>query len=153
MLQVGACRCSYAHTRAKEHMGRSREWSGHHIRDSQVTMLSHNPRNDKAMVIDGATGRILADKYKVKLNGTAKRQREVASAIAQKGFFAVRFSADCFLPGGRQDGHLQAFPGTSAPVSLVAVKLANQGPMQAPGSGTAGRPAARLFVTSSAVEF
>ena len=113
-------------------------------------MLSHNPRNDKAMVIDGATGRILADKYKIK--GAAKRQSEVASAIAQKGFFAVRFSADCFLPGGRQDGHLQAFPGTSAPVSLVAVKLANQGPMQAPGSGTAGRPAARLFVTSSAVE-
>ena len=73
------------------------------------------------MVIDGATGRILADKYTIK--GTAKRQSgEVASAIAHKGFFAVRFSADCFLPGGRQDGHLRAFPGTSAPVS-VAFKL------------------------------
>ena len=75
------------------------------------------PRSDKAMIIDGNTGRILADKYEIK-----GIQGEAASAVvAQKGFFVLQFSKDIFLLDGHRDGHLEAFPGTSAYVS-VAIK-------------------------------
>ena len=71
---------------------------------------------DKAMVVCGTTGRILASIEKGDKRAGAKLQ--AASAIAQEGFIAIECSEDICTPGGDMWGVMQVFPGTEGYVGV-----------------------------------
>ena len=75
------------------------------------------------MVICGSSGRILADGFSIhdtrKGLNSGGMKLQSASAIAQKGFFAVKVSADICGPGAsKEEGDMNAFPGTREYVSV-----------------------------------
>jgi len=85
---------------------------------------------DLGLFVEGTTGKILADHYKVDLytrdadhNGGSKHVS--ASAIGMKGCLAIKCSEDCCMSNGRGKGELKVFPGTKLPVSVDVKPNAN----------------------------
>ena len=78
---------------------------------------------DKAMVICGESGRILANKWAVsdisQGDDTQGTKHQAASAIAQKGFFAIKCSDDSCSVDGRAIGDFNIFPGTRKHLAVI----------------------------------
>lgn len=96
-------------------------------RKSELTFLLPIFIMDKAIVIDGSSGRILANRWTVTdvsrgiTSGGVKLQ--AASAIAQKNTFALKCSEDaCFHDG--TIGEFNIFPGVKHPINAPAMQSA-----------------------------
>lgn len=78
---------------------------------------------DLGMFVDGQTGKILADSYKVDMitreadhHGGSKHVS--ASAAGMNGCLAIKCSEDCCMADGRGKEDLKLFSGTKTPVSV-----------------------------------
>ena len=83
---------------------------------------------DLGIFIDGSTGKILADRYKVDLrtrdadqNGGSKHVS--ASAAGKEGCLAIKCSEDCCLLDGVGKGELKVFSGTKTPTNVPVGRM------------------------------
>ena len=101
------------------------EWKDH-----QETILSCFLQ-DLGLFVDGQTGKILADHYKVDLQtryadrgGGSKHVS--ASGIGMKGCLAIKCSEDCCMADGKGKNQLKIFSGVKTPVNVDVKPTENE---------------------------
>eukprot|EP00931_Biecheleriopsis_adriatica_P040498 TRINITY_DN23209_c0_g1_i2.p1 TRINITY_DN23209_c0_g1~~TRINITY_DN23209_c0_g1_i2.p1 ORF type:complete len:161 (-),score=23.34 TRINITY_DN23209_c0_g1_i2:43-525(-) len=97
---------------------------------------------DKALIVDGSTGRILADSFAISSIGKGDASQgtksQAASAIAQEGFFAVACSEDSCSVEGQIAGDLKIFPGTRECITIPVKHSAKAGETKTKGKEADG---------------